>query len=89
MEISGIRMLVGLLAGVTLLIILVLKTKIQSFLALIICTIAVGVIGGMPLTATDMCFQFPDNQAFEKFLCRLSSVSKAPLQRREHRFREP
>ena len=54
MEISGISMLIGLLIGIALLIVLVLKTKVQAFLALILCTIVVGVIGGMPLTATDI-----------------------------------
>lgn len=46
---SGERMLVGLAIGITVLIFLVLKTKVQAFLALIICTIIVGVVGGMPL----------------------------------------
>ena len=54
MQISGIRMLIGLLIGIALLIVLVLKTRIQAFLALILCTIVVGVVGGMPLTATDI-----------------------------------
>ena len=54
MVISGIRMLIGLLIGITLLIVLVLKTRVHAFPALILCTIAVGVIGGMPLTATDI-----------------------------------
>ena len=54
MEIGGIRMLIGLVIGIALLIMLVLKTKVQTFLALIISTIAIGVIGGMPLTATDV-----------------------------------
>ena len=54
MEISGISMLIGLLIGIALLIVLVLKTKVQAFLALILCTIVVGLIGGMPLTATDI-----------------------------------
>lgn len=54
MEIDGIRMLIGLVIGIALLIMLVLKTKVQTFLALIISTIAIGVIGGMPLTATDV-----------------------------------
>ena len=54
MEISGLRMLLGLLIGIVLLIFLMLKTKIQAFLALILCTITVGVIGGMPLIATDI-----------------------------------
>lgn len=46
---SGERMLIGLAIGILVLIFLVLKTKIQAFLALIICTIIVGVVGGMPL----------------------------------------
>lgn len=46
---SGPRMLVGLGIGIAVLIFLVLKTKVQAFLALIICTIIVGVVGGMPL----------------------------------------
>jgi len=54
MEISGLRMLLGLLIGIVLLIYLMMKTKIQAFLALILCTITVGVIGGMPLIATDV-----------------------------------
>ena len=47
---SGERMLIGLAIGIAVLIVLVLKTKIQAFLALIISTVVVGVIGGMPLT---------------------------------------
>ena len=47
---SGERMLIGLAVGIAVLIFLVLKTKIQAFLALIISTVVVGVIGGMPLT---------------------------------------
>ena len=54
MVISGLRMLAGLLIGTVLLIFLMMKTKIQAFLALILCTITVGVIGGMPLIATDV-----------------------------------
>ena len=46
---SGERMLIGLAVGIAVLIFLVLKTKIQAFLALIISTVVVGVIGGMPL----------------------------------------
>lgn len=46
---SGERMLIGLAIGIIVLIFLVLKTKIQAFLALIICTVIVGVVGGMPL----------------------------------------
>ena len=47
---GGERMLIGLAIGIAVLIFLVLKTKIQAFLALIISTVVVGVIGGMPLT---------------------------------------
>ena len=47
---SGERMLIGLAVGIAVLIFLVLKTKIQAFHALIISTVVVGVIGGMPLT---------------------------------------
>ena len=47
---SGERMLIGLAIGIAVLIFLVLKTKIQAYLALIISTVVVGVIGGMPLT---------------------------------------
>ena len=46
------RMLIGLAIGIAVLIFLVLKTKVQAFLALIICTIIVGVVGGMPLANT-------------------------------------
>ena len=46
---SGQRMLIGLAIGIIVLVFLVLKTKVQAFLALIICTVIVGVIGGMPL----------------------------------------
>ena len=49
---SGERMLLGLAIGIVVLIFLVLKTKVQAFLALIICTVIVGVIGGMPLINT-------------------------------------
>ena len=47
--VSGNQMFIGLLVGIAVLIFLVLKTKIQAFLALILCTVRVGVIGGMPL----------------------------------------
>lgn len=49
---SGERMLIGLAIGIAVLIFLVLKTKVQAFLALIICTVIVGVVGGMPLLNT-------------------------------------
>ncbi len=47
---SGDRMMVGLLIGIIFLIFVILKTKIHSFIALIMCTVIVGLIGGMPLT---------------------------------------
>ena len=46
---SGERMLIGLAIGIAVLIFLVLRTKSRHFL-LIISTVVVGVIGGMPLT---------------------------------------
>lgn len=45
-------MFIGLLVGIALLIFLVLKTKVQAFLALILCTVVVGAVGGMPLLNT-------------------------------------
>src|SRR5699024_10218345 len=39
---------------IVVLIFLVLKTKVQAFLALIICTVIVGVVGGMPLSNTTL-----------------------------------
>nr|WP_326167637.1 gluconate:H+ symporter [uncultured Lachnoclostridium sp.] len=51
---DGNRMLIGLLIGIVVLIFLVLKTKVQAFLALIICTVIVGVVGGMPLSNTTL-----------------------------------
>lgn len=50
---DGQRMLIALLIGIAILILLVLKTKVQAFLALIVTTVIVGIIGGMPL-ATEM-----------------------------------
>ena len=47
--VSGNQMLIGLLIGIAVLIFLVLKTKVQAFLALILTTVLVGIIGGMPL----------------------------------------
>lgn len=47
---DGQRMMIGLLIGIAVLIFLVLKTKVQAFLALIVTTVIVGVIGGMPLS---------------------------------------
>jgi GntP family gluconate:H+ symporter len=47
-------MLIGLAIGIAILIFLVLKTKVQAFLALIICTVIVGIVGGMPLLNTTL-----------------------------------
>ena len=46
---DGTRMLIALFIGIAILIVLVLKTKVQAFLALILTTVLVGAIGGMPL----------------------------------------
>ena len=43
-------MLLGIAIGISVLIFLVLKTKVQAFWSLIISTIIFGVVGGMPLT---------------------------------------
>ncbi len=51
---DGNRMLIGLAVGIIVLIFLVLKTKVQAFLALIVCTVIVGVVGGMPLSNTTL-----------------------------------
>ena len=47
-------MLIGLAIGIIVLVFLVLKTKVQAFLALIICTVIVGVVGGMPLSTVTL-----------------------------------
>lgn len=47
MEVSGSQMIFGLVIGVILLILLVLKTKIHAFIALIIAASVTGIIGGM------------------------------------------
>lgn len=44
---SGTQMIIGLLIGITLLILLVLKTKVHVFLALVITASITGIIGGM------------------------------------------
>ena len=45
---SGTQMIVGLIIGVAALVYLILRTKIHAFLALIIASAVVGLIGGMP-----------------------------------------
>lgn len=57
---DGTMMLIGLIVGIALLIYLVLKTKVQAFLALIIATVVVGLVGGMPLTNVTL----PDGKTF-------------------------
>lgn len=46
--ISGNQMILGLIIGIAILIILILKTKIHAFLALIIAAAITGIVGGMP-----------------------------------------
>ena len=45
---NGMQMIVALLIGIVLLILLVLKTKVHSFLALIIAATFIGIGGGLP-----------------------------------------
>lgn len=42
------RMVAALIIGIILLVFLILKTKIHTFLALILASIFIGVVGGMP-----------------------------------------
>lgn len=51
MEVAGGQMILGLVIGVFLLVIFVLKTKIHAFLALIISATVTGIVGGMTPTA--------------------------------------
>lgn len=44
----GSQMIIGLLIGITILVFLILKTKIHTFLALIISAAVTGIVGGMP-----------------------------------------
>lgn len=46
--VSGNQMILGLIVGITILIVLILKTKIHAFLALIIAAAVTGIVGGMP-----------------------------------------
>ncbi len=48
MNVSGGQMVLGLALGIILLLILILKTKIHAFLALIIAASVTGLVGGMP-----------------------------------------
>lgn len=47
MDVSGTQLIAGLLLGVIVLILLVLKTKIHVFLALLIAASIAGLVGGM------------------------------------------
>ncbi|MBQ9221305.1 MAG: GntP family permease [Succinivibrio dextrinosolvens] len=51
---SGGQMLLGLFIGLAVLFFLVLKTKVHSFIALIIATVIIGVVGGMPINTTKL-----------------------------------
>jgi len=50
--VSGAQMLIGLGIGLTVLIFLILKTKVHVFVALLIAAVIVGVVGGLGTTAT-------------------------------------
>ena len=52
MEVSGSQMLIGLGIGIIALILMILKTKIHVFLALIIGAVIVGIVGGLEPSAT-------------------------------------
>lgn len=52
MDVSGSQMLIGLGIGILALILLILKTKIHVFLALIIASVIVGIVGGLEPSAT-------------------------------------
>lgn len=47
MDVSGSQMLIGLAIGILALILMILKTKIHVFLALIIAAVIVGIVGGL------------------------------------------
>ncbi|EJO5347356.1 GntP family permease [Clostridium botulinum] len=46
--VAGNQMILGLIIGISILVFLILKTKIHTFLALIISAATTGLIGGMP-----------------------------------------
>ncbi|MFD2045309.1 GntP family permease [Ornithinibacillus salinisoli] len=50
MEVSGTQMIIGLILGIALLILLVLKTKVHAFIALLIAASVTGIVGGMKPT---------------------------------------
>lgn len=49
---ESIRMLLGLAIGIILMIVLVSKTKVHTFIALLLASIVTGMIGGMPISDT-------------------------------------
>ncbi|MDD4112024.1 MAG: GntP family permease [Herbinix sp.] len=51
-NVSGSQMLIGLGIGILALILMILKTKIHVFLALIIAAVIVGIVGGLEPSAT-------------------------------------
>lgn len=58
MEVAGSQMILGLLIGIITLVVLILKTKVHVFLALIISSALTGLIGGMPAnTVVDTIIQ--------------------------------
>ena len=42
------RMLIGLIVGIAVMVVLVSKTKVHTFIALMIASGITGIIGGMP-----------------------------------------
>ncbi|MDO4337518.1 MAG: gluconate:H+ symporter [Eubacteriales bacterium] len=46
------RMLLGLIIGIVVMVVLVSKTKVHTFIALMVAAILTGIIGGMPLVDT-------------------------------------
>lgn len=46
--VAGNQMILGLVVGISILVFLILKTKIHTFLALIISAATTGLVGGMP-----------------------------------------
>lgn len=46
---ESVRMLLGLIIGIVVMVILVSKTKVHTFIALMIASIITGIFGGMPL----------------------------------------
>ena len=51
-NVSGTQMIIGLAIGILALILMILKTKIHVFLALIIASVIVGIVGGLDPIAT-------------------------------------